>query len=426
MDVNFTLEQNITRVALQALMVGSTVVPKQRYRITDAVASTIVVMVIGETTTTISGDAIDKSNDLYGVYDITTDVFTMQGDPAGTALTLSSQALADANLYTDTQINNLEVNISRAALQALISGSTVVPERTYRITDAVGSTAIVFVRGETTNTISGDAINKTTNLYGIYNIGADTFTNQYGNLQQVTDLGNDTTNSIEVVGPDLHNQVIDPTNGNSGCKMRTVSGVGGVFEIINEGGFSGNIKADILTSAKGYRFPDTSGTFLVSVAGIFSSTDGNIPIASLQIALGVPILLRAPADVTNATTGLVDTGLTMPVVNGGEYYYEARICYESSAAAIGARFTVTGTGTHVYDTDFPNTATGRSLNNSNTAVDLPATPTGTTPNARGIAIIRGFFTASADGDLKIQCAAETAGSITVYAGLTHVRYERTN
>lgn len=70
----------------------------------------------------------------------------------------------------------LQQDITRVALQALIAGSTVIPKRTYRITDALGATPeIILVKGETVNTISQYATNETTGEWGIYDISPDTF-----------------------------------------------------------------------------------------------------------------------------------------------------------------------------------------------------------------------------------------------------------
>jgi len=80
---------------------------------------------------------------------------------------------------TQTVNLTLQEDITRVSLQALIACSTVIPKRTYRITDAIGPTAeIILVKGLTVNTITGYAINETTNEWGTYDIGSDVFTVQ--------------------------------------------------------------------------------------------------------------------------------------------------------------------------------------------------------------------------------------------------------
>lgn len=133
------------------------------------------------------------------------------------------------------------------------------------------------------------------------------------NLQQVTDVGNTTTNSllvnnnnIEVTGTDKYVSVIDPENGNSGVKIGPVAGTGGVLQLVNEGGFIGSIKADLLENSSGYRLPTASGTFITRVCDVTAQVTGNILASELKTALGYTY----DDAFNNAPQDSVSTGVT--------------------------------------------------------------------------------------------------------------------
>lgn len=72
------------------------------------------------------------------------------------------------------------VTITRAALQSLISGSTVNPQSIYKITDGVSDTKVIFVFGLTTSSITDNALNITDGTFGSYDITTDVYTSQGG------------------------------------------------------------------------------------------------------------------------------------------------------------------------------------------------------------------------------------------------------
>lgn len=113
----------ITRVALQALIAGTSVSPTTIYRITDAVGSTKVIDVWGLSTSTISGDAINHTDSLFGFYDITGDTFVEQGDGvyvplSGTAVgspitgPLEFDSTSSPRLYSDDGTETTEILLS--------------------------------------------------------------------------------------------------------------------------------------------------------------------------------------------------------------------------------------------------------------------------------------------------------------------------
>jgi hypothetical protein len=89
-------------------------------------------------------------------------------------------------------------------------------------------------------------------------------------LQQVTDIGNTTTNSIEVD--------FLQTNGDV---LAGKLGAGGAVVIDDGGGFAGRIEATNLTTSPTLQLPDATGTLALSVNGVAAATDGSITIPVL-------------------------------------------------------------------------------------------------------------------------------------------------
>ena len=75
------------------------------------------------------------------------------------------------NINIETQV---QVDITRAALQALIAGNTV-KKKLYHVTDAIGGTQKILVWSLTNSTTSFNAVNFTNGKFGRYYIGPDVF-----------------------------------------------------------------------------------------------------------------------------------------------------------------------------------------------------------------------------------------------------------
>lgn len=163
---------------------------------------------------------------------------------------------------TQTVNLTLQQDITRVALQALIAGSTVIPKRTYRITDAIGPTAeIILVKGLTVNTITGYAINETTNEYGTYDIGADVFTVQgvVGDFIPY-DKADQTTN---ITGGRF---VVDPTS-STGFTMDDGSGVVTDFNFEN-----GDVQVHIASATADTIVDIADGVVQITVDGLAGKT----------------------------------------------------------------------------------------------------------------------------------------------------------
>jgi len=69
---------------------------------------------------------------------------------------------------------------THAALQTKLAANAADINTIYRITDAVGSTKVIDVIASTVSALYGNAENLTDSTFGVYDIGADTFTAQGG------------------------------------------------------------------------------------------------------------------------------------------------------------------------------------------------------------------------------------------------------
>jgi len=129
--------------------------------------------------------------------------------------------------------------------------------------------------------------------------GGGTFTSP--NLQQVTDSGNTTTNSIEVD--------FLQTNGDV---LAGKLGAGGGVVIDDGGGFAGRIEATNLITTPTLQLPNASGTLAMSVNGNIADSAGNITISAgsgtvTSISQGYGIINSPTNPITTTGTITVDT-----------------------------------------------------------------------------------------------------------------------
>jgi len=125
------------------------------------------------------------------------------------------------------------------------------------------------------------------------------------------------------------------------------------------------------------------------------------------------------ADYVNATTSFTDI-MTVPVLNGKQYNFEAHLIHAENATTTGPRFGINGPTLSailisILDVVVIGVDTTTMRSGSVTAVDTSAAGaslSGKTANA--LAIMSGVFTAGADGTFAIRGQSEVA----VAAGLT--------
>jgi hypothetical protein len=133
--------------------------------------------------------------------------------------------------------------------------------------------------------------------------------------------------------------------------------------------------------------------------------------------------LRVTNDVINATTSFADvTDLTVPLLSGKKYAFEAHLYHQTNATTTGAQFGVNiGAAPTLLNLcaiqQITFSVTGAAYGSSAmvTARDTAAVVETTGPGAvNALAILSGFIIPSADGTFAIRCVSEVA----VAAGLT--------
>lgn len=92
---------------------------------------------------------------------------------------ICTDSTTGAAVWSSPSASPAIVSLTRAALQALISGSALDTTITYRVTNAVGSTIVVDTWAATSNTLQSAMIDQTNTKFGFYNITGDTFIEVY-------------------------------------------------------------------------------------------------------------------------------------------------------------------------------------------------------------------------------------------------------
>lgn len=137
--------------------------------------------------------------------------------------------------------------------------------------------------------------------------------------------------------------------------------------------------------------------------------------------------VRVVSDVTNATTSFADvTGLTVNLLSGKKYVFEAVLFHSTDATTTGARFGINiGAAPTAMSLagiqQITSSVTAATYGSSAmvTARDTAAVVETTGPGATNmLAIIKGFIQPSADGTFAVRCQSEVAvaGGLVVRAG----------
>lgn len=165
------------------------------------------------------------------------------------------------------------------------------------------------------------------------------------------------------------------------------------------------------TDANGFRVFANSGAIKQSI------NQGTNPSSSglSRVILGTDVINNNASANTIASV----TGLSFPVTSGKLFYFRFTIIYDAAATTTGSRWAISGpTNTYLAVTsEYGLTATTQTLNYVN-AYDTPAAANATSVATAGnIALIEGFITPSAAGDVIARFASEVSGSaITAKAG----------
>lgn len=136
------------------------------------------------------------------------------------------------------------------------------------------------------------------------------------------------------------------------------------------------------------------------------------------------------ADVTNnnavANTIADVTGLSFPVTSGKKYRFRFEIQYTAAATTTGSRWTISGPGASAmrYRSQYSLTTTSITTIEGSTAHDIPAASNASSAATAGnIAIIEGFYEASATGNVIARFASEVASSAIVAKAGSVVYYQ---
>jgi hypothetical protein len=165
------------------------------------------------------------------------------------------------------------------------------------------------------------------------------------------------------------------------------------------------------TSANGWR------TFANSGAIKQSLNQGNSPVTSEASRSVLASNVVNNNAVANSLQDL--TGLSVPVNSGNTYYFRFVIKYTSELTTNGSRWTLYGpTFTDLTAVSrYSLAATTQTFSTVNSYAFPTASNTGSASTLGNIALIEGFITPSADGDLIIRFASELANrAITAMAG----------
>lgn len=130
-------------------------------------------------------------------------------------------------------------------------------------------------------------------------------------------------------------------------------------------------------------------------------------------------LVVLSSDVTNnnasANTIADVTGLSFSVTSGEKYWFKAVIHYTAAATTTGSRWAMNGpSGTWRYKSEYSLTTTSNTVNEGVAAADSPAGASATSAaTGSNIAIIEGFFEATANGTVIVRFASEVSSSAIV-------------
>lgn len=125
------------------------------------------------------------------------------------------------------------------------------------------------------------------------------------------------------------------------------------------------------------------------------------------------------ADVTNANAvanTIADvTGLSFPVTSGKKYFFRFTIQYTAAATTTGSRWAINGPGgTMRYSSQYSLTTTSVTINEGVSAHDSPAASSASSAaTGANVAIVEGFYEASATGNVIARFASEVASSAIV-------------
>lgn len=137
---------------------------------------------------------------------------------------------------------------------------------------------------------------------------------------------------------------------------------------------------------------------------------------TVSSALNVAVLSSDQTNNNSVANTIQDvTGLSFPVTSGNKYWFRFTIQYTVAATTTGSRWSINGPGGVMrYKSEYSLTATTNTVNEGVASHDLPAGSNATSASTgSNIAIIEGFYEASATGNVIARFASEVANSAIV-------------
>lgn len=181
----------------------------------------------------------------------------------------------------------------------------------------------------------------------------------------------------------------------------------------------GTNAADIFSTALGpgevLQFLDGVGFQVLTSSGAVKTSQNQ---GSNAVNSGINVAVLA-ADVTNnngtANTIADVTGLSFPVTSGKKYWFRFVIQYTAAATTTGSRWSINGPGgTMRYRSEVSLTTTSVTTIGGSAAHDLPAASNASSAaTGANIAVIEGFYEATANGNVIARFASEVASSAIV-------------
>lgn len=191
----------------------------------------------------------------------------------------------------------------------------------------------------------------------------------------------------------------------------------------------GTNAADVFKATLG---PDEVLQFLDGVGFQVLTSTGAVKTSQNQGSNAVNSGLNAAvlaSDVTNnngtANTIADVTGLSFPVTSGKKYWFRFVIQYTAAATTTGSRWSINGPGgTMRYRSEVSLTTTSVTTIEGSAAHDLPAASSASSAaTGANIAVVEGFYEASASGNVIARFASEVASSAIVAKAGSVVYYQ---
>lgn len=183
-----------------------------------------------------------------------------------------------------------------------------------------------------------------------------------------------------------------------------------------------------ITLGTGERLEYANGSFSVyTSAGALktSQNQGNNAVSSSLSA----VVLGSNQTNNNAVANTIQdvTGLSFPVVAGNTYFFRFIIPYTAAATTTGSRWTINGPAATAmrYRSEYSLSTTSRTINEGLSAYDTPAASNASSAaTGSNIAVIEGYITPSANGNVIARFASEVAASAIVALAGSTVYYQQ--